>query len=249
MKQSKILTTIIIAACMVLFLFSCNSGGEKTTTESATDSTAAKTADTAAAKPSEPAAANPGKILVIQHKVANYAKWKPVYESHDSTGRSHGLTNYILGRGMNDSNMVVVMLKMDDVNKAKELTGSQGMKQRMQKAGVVGKPTFNYLDVVMNDDSPIEQNARLMVTHKVKDWDTFKKEFDSHKQVRMDAGLIDRGIAYTDGDNHMVSLVFAVTDKKKADDFVKSKDLKDKMAKAGVEGPPTFFYYNIVQKY
>ena len=119
----------------------------------------------------------------------------------------------------------------------------------MQKAGVIGKPSFTYLDVVMDDNSPIDQTARLMVTHKVKDWDAWKKVFDDHKQARMDAGLIDRGLGYSDGDNHMVSIVFAVTDMQKAKAFMNSKDLKDKMAKGGVEGPPTFFFYNIVQKY
>jgi hypothetical protein len=35
----------------------------------------------------------------------------------------------------------------------------------------------------------------------------------------------------------------------KAKAFIASKDLKDKMTKAGVEGPPAFFFYKIVQKY
>jgi hypothetical protein len=43
--------------------------------------------------------------------------------------------------------MVVVILKMGDATKAKELTASQEMKDRMKKAGVTGKPTFQYLDV------------------------------------------------------------------------------------------------------
>ena len=250
MKQFKFVTAITIAVSMAFFLFSCGSGGDKKTDESATDTTAATTTDTTAAKPAEPTpAAKLSNLLIIQHKVANFAKWKPAYESHDSVRRSYGLTNYALGRGLNDSNMVIVLLKMDDVNKAKELTGSQGMKDRMKKAGVIGKPTFSYIDVVMNDSTPIEQTARLMITHKVKDWDAWKKEFDSHKQARMDAGLIDRGLGYSDGDNHMVGIVFAVTDMQKANAFLNSKDLKDKMAKAGVEGQPTFFFYNIVQKY
>lgn len=248
MKQSRFLATAV-AVGMTLFLFSCGSGGDKTANEPATDTTAATT-DTAAVKPPEPpAAAKPEKLLVIQEKVANFAKWKPQYESNDSMRRSYGLSNYAIGRGFSDSNMVMVFLKMDDVNKAKELTSSQGMKDRMHKAGVIGKPSFKYIDVVMDDNSKIEQSARLMVTHKVKDWDAWKKEFDDHKQARMDAGLIDRGLGYSDGDNHMVNIVFAVTDKKKADEFIKSKDLKDKMTKAGVEGAPTFFFYNIVQMY
>ena len=245
MKQFKLFTPITVAISMTLFLFSCNSGGEKKAAETTADTATAVKAP----EPEPTPASRLGNVLIIQHKVANFAKWKQAYESHDSARRANGLTNFIIGRGMNDSNMVVVILKMDDVNKAKELTGSQEMKERMQNAGVIGKPTFNYLDVVMNDTSLIEQNARLMVTHKVKDWDAWKKEFDSHKQARMDAGLIDRGLGYSDGDNHQVSIVFAVTDMKKAKGFMNSKDLKDKMAKAGVEGPPTFFFYNIVQKY
>lgn len=249
MKQFKFLTTITIAVCMVLFLASCGSGGDKKTDESATDTSAKTSTDTAAVTPPEPApAAKPSNVLVIMHKVANFAKWKVGYESHDSVRRAYGLTNYVLGRGLNDSNMVLVALKMADVNKAKELTSSPGMKDKMKEAGVIGKPSFEYIDVVMSDTT-VQQAARVRLTHKVKDWDAWKKGFDDHKQARVDAGLIDRSVGYSDGDNHMVSLVFAITDMQKANAFMKSKDLKDKMEKAGVVGAPTIFFYNVVQKY
>ena len=87
------------------------------------------------------------------------------------------------------------------------------------------------------------------MTHKVKDWDAWKKEFDDHKQVRMDAGLIDRALGHDINDNHQVEIVFAVTDMAKAKAFLQSKDLKDKMEKAGVEGKPDAFFYNIVKMY
>jgi len=249
MNQTRFLATIAVVVCMSLLVMSCGSGGDKSA-EPATDTTAATAPDTSAMNSSEAVTApKPFSMLIIQHKVANFTKWKPEYESHDSVRRASGLTNFILGRGLNDSNMVLVMLLMNDVNKAKELTSSKGMKERMQKAGVTGKPTFNFLDVISSDTSRIEQTARLMVTHTVKDWDAWKKEFDDHKQARIDAGLLDRGVGYTDGDNHKVTIIFAVTDMQKANAFLNSKDLKEKMAKAGVEGPPSFFFYNIVQKY
>lgn len=243
MKQFKFFAPIAVAASLTLFLFSCNSGGEKKANETSADTTTA----VKALEPAPPS--KPGNVLIVQVKVANFEKWKPGYESHDSIRRSYGLTNYIVGRGLDDPNMAVVILKMDDVNKAKEFTGSQDLKERMQKGGVIGKPVFNFLEVVMNDTSAIEQTTRLMMTHKVKDWDAWKKEFDSHKQVRLDAGLIDRGLGYSVGDNHIVSIVFAVTDMQKAKAFMGSKDLKEKMEKAGVDGPPTSLFYNIVQKY
>ncbi len=246
MKQFRFLP-ISIGVSIALLFSSCGSGGENTATETTADSAVS---DASAMNEPEPAAeAKPSNLLVIKFKVGNFDKWKSGYESNDSIRRSYGLTNYVVGRGLDDSNMVIVALKMDDVNKAKESTGSQEIKDRMKKGGVIGKPTFEYVDMVMDSNTPIDQTTRLMITHKVKDWDAWKKEFDSGKQARMDAGLMDRALGYYDSDNHMVSIVLAYTDKKKADDFIKSKDLKDKMTAAGVEGPPTFFYFNIVQRY
>jgi hypothetical protein len=249
MKQLKFFTTVLVAGGM-LMLNSCNSGDKKTET-TGTDSSAVKP-DTSAAKVEAPpvtASNGPMSVMTIKHKVANYSKWKPAYESHDSIRASYGLHNYIIARGTDDSNMVMVALRMDDVNKAKELVASKGMKDRMKKAGVVGPVSVDYLESVMNDTTAIQQTARLMVKHKVKDWDAWKKTYDSTKQTRIDAGLTDRVTSYTVGDNHNVTVVFAVADLAKAKAFLKSKDLKDKMAKAGVVGPPSFFFYRIVAKY
>jgi len=88
-----------------------------------------------------------------------------------------------------------------------------------------------------------------MVKHKIKDWDTWKKAFDDHKQARIDAGLTDRMVGYTVGDNHMVTMVMIVNDMARAKAFMNSKDLADKMKAGGVEGPPSIFFYRVVQKY
>ena len=243
MKQVRFLATTF-AASMLIILSSCGSGDDKKTEE--------KTTETAVEKvPETPAPVKPSNVMIMQFKVLDFAKWQSKYESkeRDSIRRSYGLTNYAAGRGLEDSNKVIVFLKMEDANKAKELTASQGMKDRMKEAGVTGTPSFNYLEVVMDDNSPIEQTNRLLMLEKVKDWDAWKKVFDENKQTRIDAGLIDRGIGHDVDDNHKVSIVFAVTDRTKAKAFLQSQDLKDKMEKAGVEGKPVPFFYNIVKMY
>lgn len=245
MKQARFLATSF-AASMLMLLSSCNSNDDKKTED--TTATAATTTETAPETTPPPKLSN---VMIMQFKVTDFAKWQSKYElkERDSIRRAAGLTNYVVGRGLDDPNRVIVFLKMEDANKAKELTGSQGMKDRMKEAGVSGTPTFHYLEVVMDDNSPIDQTNRLMMTHKVKEWDGFKNEFDKHKQVRLDAGLIDRAIGHPIDDPHEAILVFAVTDMAKAKAFLQSKDLKDKMEKAGVEGKPTSFYYNIVKMY
>lgn len=246
MKQLKFLIPICLTACLLFFISSCNSGSEKKAAEpAAADTTAAVTpaGQTPVATPAKPA-----NVLIIKHKVANYAKWKALYDSHDSVRLAYGLHNYVVARGLDDSNTVMIALHMDDAAKAKAFTELADLKATMKKGGVMGMPTFSFIDVQMMDTS-VNAQTRVRVTHKVKDWDAWKKEFDTHKQARMDAGLTDRSVGYEVGDNHMVTMVFAVSDMKKAKDFMNSKDLKDKMAAAGVEGPPSFFYYKVAQKY
>ncbi len=249
MKQLKFLILICLTAFLLFFISSCNSGSEKKAEEPTTAAADTTKAVTPAVETPAPApAAKPANVLVIKHKVANYAKWKALYDSHDSVRLSYGLHNYVVSRGLDDSNTVMIALHMDDAAKAKAFTELADLKATMKKGGVLGMPTFSFIDVQMIDTS-VNAQTRVRVTHKVKDWDAWKKEFDSHKQARMDAGLTDRSVGYEIGNNHMVTMVFAVSDMKKAKDFMKSKDLKDKMAAAGVEGPPSFFYYKVAQKY
>lgn len=250
MKQVRFLATSF-AASMLMLLSSCNSGDDKKTEETTTTTTATETSTAAEKAPEATTPAKPSNVMVMHFKVADFAKWQSKYESkeRDSIRRASGLTNYVVGRGLDDPNKVIVILKMDDAGKARSLTASQGMKDRMKEAGVTGTPAFNYLEVVMDDNSSIEQTNRLMMMEKVKDWDAWKKEFDQNKQLRIDGGLMDRAIGHDIDDNHKVSIVFAVTDMTKAKAFLQSKDLKDKMEKAGVEGKPTPFFYNIVKMY
>jgi len=245
MKQFKSLAAIPLL--VAIFFISCNNGADEKKTETST------TGDTTATvKPPEtPAPVKPWNSMVIIHKVANYAKWLPAYESHDSARMANGLHNYVLARGLDkDSNTVMVALKMDDVSKAKAMAGSADLKAKMKAGGVVGMPTIYYEENVVTDTPSLAASTvRVMVTHKVKDWDAWKKEFDSHKQTRIDNGIIDRIVGHDVDDSHLVRIVFAITDMTKAKAFMASKELKDKMAAAGVEGPPTFFYYTIAKKY
>jgi hypothetical protein len=247
MKQFKIWASITIAVSMVIFISSCNNDEDKNDDSAAADTTAAKPAETKM----EPApAAKPANFTTITIKVVNYTKWLPAYEADDSTRTVNGLSNYVLGRGLGkDSNTVLVALKMADAAKAKAFTTSPALKEKMKKGGVIGAPlSVNFVETVVMDSSA-NAATRVMMTHRVKDWDAWKKEFDSHKQTRIDAGLTDRIVGHSVDDTHMAVLVFAVNNMEKAKAFMASKDLKDKMAAAGVEGPPTVFYYTVAKKY
>jgi hypothetical protein len=242
MKHFKFLAAVCFAAGMSFSISSCNNDGEKKADD--------KAADSSAVKAPEPAApVKPANLMVVIHKVANYAKWQTGFEASDSLKNAYGLHNYVLARGVKDTNMVMVVVKMDDVAKAKEFAALPALKAAMQKGGVIGMPTISFLDVQMQDTTTNTTATRVMVTHKVKDWDAWKKVFDEDKPNRINAGFTDRLLAYDIGDNHKVSMVLLVSDMAKAEAFSKSPELKAKMEAGGVEGPPSFFYYTIAKKY
>ncbi len=238
MKSVNIWSGLLLSASLGLFI-SCNSGG---------DQKDAKAADSAAPATAAPPAA-PKDVMTVKHKVANFAKWKIGYDSGDSIRMAHGLHNYVVCRGLEDSNMVMVAMLMDDADKAKAFAASPELKDAMKQHGVTGTPEIDYIHRVSADTNTLPTMDRVAIKHKVKDFDAWKKVYDDHKQARMDAGLIDRSMGYRVGDNHMVSIVFAITDMAKAKAFMTSKDLADKMKAGGVEGPPVSFMYKVVQKY
>ena len=195
-----------------------------------------------------PPAFTPFKVFLIQHHVKNFDAWKVGYLAHDSVRQAYGITKYGLGRGTADSNMVTVFDKMDDENKAKEFAKLPNLKEAMQKAGVNSTPTFSYATVIRNDDSPIDQKDRVMVSHKVKNFDAWLKVYDAEgKDTRAANGMIDRGMARDLDDSNMVYLVFAITDMAKAKARVASPELKKIMTDAGVIGQPKIYFYKLVE--
>src|SRR5205814_3185 len=159
-KQFKFLS---LAAIVMLMLFSCNSGGNESTTTSSTDSTMKDSTTTTEAPPATPAA--PAMAMIIKQKVANFAKWFPVYEGHDSARAPNGLHNFVVGRGINkDSNTVLVALHMDDTVKAKQFGMSPGLMDAMKKGGVIGKPTISYDVSKFQDNTTDASTERALLT-------------------------------------------------------------------------------------
>lgn len=225
----------LLPVLLITILASCNSGADNKDNK-----------DSAAISTSQPQVLK--EEMFIKHKIANYAKWKPVYDADSNTRIANGLHDHIVARGVDDSNMVMLIFYMDDATKAKTLAADPKLKETMHKAGVTGAPEIDYVHRVFNDTSATVQVARVMIKHKVKDWDAWKKVFDEDKQARMDAGLSDRMVGYAVDDTHLVTIVLVANDVAKAKAFVNDKRLADKMKAGGVEGPPSIFFYHVVEK-
>ena len=238
----------LLCAATGFFLLSCGNNEDKTTTETTgTDSTSADTAVTSA--PVNTIVTTPETIMTVRHKMTDYDKWLAGFEAHDSMKLANGLHNYVVGRSVEDPNLLLVATKADDLAKAKAFGKSPELKQAMQKTGVVGKPIITFLTTVYQDTSMISTDLRSMTTVTVKDWDAWKTSFESNRQIRTDNGLTDRAYGYDPDDNHKVTLVVAINDTAKASAFWNGDLIKQKRAESGVVGEVKRRVYRVVQKY
>ena len=79
----------------------------------------------------------------------------------------------------------------------------------------------------------------VLVSHRVEDYDAWKKAFDEHKAARIDASFIGHHINRGVDDPTLVYLYGPATDLEKVKSFMDSSDLRQAMQKAGVQGAPT----------
>ncbi|MCW3089718.1 MAG: hypothetical protein JWP81_787 [Ferruginibacter sp.] len=247
MISSRLLPVCILTAA--LFFSSCGGNEQKSTTETtSSDSTTTTTATTESVAPST-IVTTPQGMLLVTHKVGNFTKWKASYDAHDSMRLANGIHSYVIGRSVEDSSMVFVATKADDIAKAKAFGANPSLKQAMQKGGVMGKPTVSPVIITWQDTAVVNSPLRSMTTFTVKDWDAWQKAFADGKQERMDNGIVDRAYGHDADDNKKITLVTALTDTAKAGAYWKSDMLKKRREAGGVIGQPARFVFHIVQRY
>ncbi|MDX2046916.1 MAG: hypothetical protein SFU87_09020 [Chitinophagaceae bacterium] len=244
MKQSRF-TAMLFCAAMGFFLISCGGGEEK----AATETTATDSAATVAPPPVNTIITTAQNMMIVIHKVADFAKWKPVYEAHDSVRLANGLHSYVIGRGVQDSNMVLVAVKVDDLAKAKAFSKDASLKQAMQKSGVKGAPKIMIVTATWQDTAVLTSVPRSITTFSIKDWDGWIKSFEEGKQERTDNGIAARVVGHDADDNKKVALVTALLDTAKAFAYYKSDALKKRREAGGVTSEPERFLFNIVARY
>ncbi len=223
-------TTFTMIALMAMFTFtSCKKENDKKAT------TEAPVEELAAPVPSEVPVFEPFKVMAVTHIVKDFDVFKKTFDEHESMRTSFGVKLLAMGRDMKNQNNILIFLKIDDLQKAKDFGVSPNLKEAMQKSGLIGKPEIIFADVLRFEESPAEIKDRLRVGHKVKDFDAWLKVYDLEgRESRASNGLIDRAISRNIDDPNTVYITFAVSDMTKAKARLKSAELKKIMTDAGV---------------
>ena len=222
-------------------VLSCNNNSEKKE-----DKTNTATITETKATEIQPEVFKPFTAMLIKHTVADYAKWKAVFDIDSSYRNEAGL--HLMGpiaRGLENKNMVEIGLAIDDITKAKAFANNPRLKAVMQKGSVTSAPNISYWKIIRYDAMVDKQNLPYAEREvKVKDFDTWLNAFDANgKTKRETEGSLDLALAQSLEDPNKITVVFAITDMNKFKTAMASDAKKKLMADAGVIGKPemTFF--------
>ena len=87
-------------------------------------------------------------FAVVDHKVEDYAKWKPVFDKHGETRKKAGSKGGKLFHVSGEPNHICILLEFDTNENATKFYESEDLKKVMQDAGVIGKPDVWFLDKI-----------------------------------------------------------------------------------------------------
>ena len=86
--------------------------------------------------------------LLVRHKVKDFKKWKPYFDSHGVVRQATGSKGGKVFRNAENPNEVFILFKWDNLQNAKKFSQLDDLKEVMMKAGVTDKPDIYFVEEV-----------------------------------------------------------------------------------------------------
>ena len=85
--------------------------------------------------------------VLVHFSIQDYSTWQSVFDDRVETREEWGATGEeFVFRNTDDPNELFVIMGWDDLEKARSFTQSDVLREGMQQAGVVGRPTMYFLE-------------------------------------------------------------------------------------------------------
>jgi hypothetical protein len=78
--------------------------------------------------------------VIVQHHVADYDRWYPVFTEHEAIRRRHGATGHSISREVTDPNTIVIVNEFATLEGARAFTQYPSLPAAMERGGVDGRP-------------------------------------------------------------------------------------------------------------
>ena len=85
--------------------------------------------------------------MLIRHKVQDYDRWKSAFDDHAPMRQAAGSKGGYLFRSADNPNEIVLIMEMEDLERARQFVGSDDLRQAMEGAGVTGPPEIRFLEL------------------------------------------------------------------------------------------------------
>lgn len=86
--------------------------------------------------------------------------------------------------------------------------------------------------------------AKVIVRHRVSNFETFKQGFLAHAEARKGGGATGHVLIRDESDPNLVTIVLTTKDLARSKAFMANPELHAAMAKSGVEGKPEIWFGN-----
>jgi len=84
---------------------------------------------------------------MVTHKVADYARWKPIFDADGANRQAAGSKGGQLLRSADDPNEVVLLFAWD-LEQARQYSQKEEVRAKMQEAGVLDTPEISFLEEI-----------------------------------------------------------------------------------------------------
>jgi hypothetical protein len=78
--------------------------------------------------------------VIVNHHVADYDRWLPVFTEHETVRRRHGATGHSITRSAEDPNLLVIVNDFGTVEGARAFSQDPSLPEVMARAGVDSQP-------------------------------------------------------------------------------------------------------------
>jgi hypothetical protein len=86
--------------------------------------------------------------VILSHRVKDYAKWRPVFDSDSERRTRVGLKNVQVFRAQDDPNNIYIQAEVDDPSAWGKMANDPELRQKMEEGGVISQPTALVLNRV-----------------------------------------------------------------------------------------------------
>ncbi len=79
-------------------------------------------------------------------KVEDVDRWKAAFDAHADVRKAHGEKGHQIFRVAGEPNSLIVLVEVEDMDRARTFLQSEELREAMRQAGVIGQPDIYLLD-------------------------------------------------------------------------------------------------------